>query len=127
VDNIWILMHPNRSGLPHNFPCNLLPDIKVGDELRIIVEPTCTPQPNYPVRSITPRKDMFTIRIAIKHGRAGFDILNVRRTGLTPTRLLVVVDPKKTIRECLKDDGRFSAEVLTGRYTHLECVFRSVC
>ena len=35
----------------------------------------------------------------------------------------LLVDPKKTIRECLKDDGRFSAKVLTGRYTHHECEF----
>jgi hypothetical protein len=64
---------------------------------------------------------MFTIRIDTRYCHAGFNVLNVRRTALTPGTLLLVVDPKKTIRESLKDDGRFRAEVLTGRYTHLKC------
>lgn len=119
MGNIRILRSPDCLWLPHNFPCNIIPDIKVGNDLNLIVERTSTPQAHYPERSVRPRNGLFTIKITVKDGSAGVRKLNVKRTALTPPVLLVVVDPKKTIRESLKDDGRFSTEVLEGIYTHL--------
>lgn len=121
VTNIRILRWPDGAWLPHNCPCNLMPDIKVYDEFRLTVERTSTPQPNYPARSIKSRDELFTIEIDLVYGSPGVRVLNVRKTCLTPRTLIVVVDPKMTIRESLKDDGRFSSEVLEGRYTHLRC------
>lgn len=119
VRNIQIWRHPDRTWLPLNFPCNLMPDIKV-DGFCLIVEPASTPQPKYPARCIKPCNEIFTIWICPSRGSAGVRELNVKRMSLTPAELLLVVDPMKTIRESLADDGRFSSEVLQVRYTHLK-------
>lgn len=120
VANIRILRYPDGAWLPHNCPCNLMPDIKVYvEDFCLTVESTSTPQPNYPARSIKSRDELFTIEIDLLYGSPGVRVLNVRKTALTPRTLIVVVDPKMTIRESLKNDGRFSSEVLEGRYTHL--------
>ena len=92
--------HADRVWVPDNFPCNLMHDSDI-----IILKRAATPQPEYPVRHIRAPNQVFVVQI--------------RLTCVTPGCLLVVMDPTKTIRESLKDDGRFSSQVLEGRSTLL--------
>ena len=115
VRNMLVLRDPDQVWVPGNFPCILM-----GDKDSVFLKHTSTPQPKYPLRHIRAPNEVFSVRVCVGEGTEGVHILNVRRTDLIPTRLLVVVDPRKTIRESLKDDGRFSSQALEGRYTHLK-------
>lgn len=102
--------------LPDNFPCTLMHRLrKDWGEIYLSVVPGPT-LIIYPTRPIPYDIDIFTVQI---YHASEHRILSVRPTNLTPRTLLVVVDPKKTIRESLKDDGRFSLEALEDCCTHL--------
>lgn len=116
-----ITMGCNTEWLPDNFPCNLMCDAW-GD---ITLVCTSTPQPEYPVRQVRAPNDVFIVKIYVGPGYKGRHLLNVKRTARTPGFLLLVVDPWKTIRESLKDDGRFSSQVLEGQYPHLKASYKN--
>ena len=119
VNGIVIRSSGCQDWVPDNLPCNLMCEANC---LEITVRPVSSPQPTYPPRLVKAPGESFIIRIATRRGSKR--ILCLRRTGSTPDYMLVVVDPTKTIRESLRDDGRFNSNVLQSPYTHLkgDCV-----